>query len=275
MDILSPQILSLFALVGALAGVLAGMFGIGGGIILIPMFLITFRLAGFAPDVIVHAAFATSLAIIIPTAVSSTLGHRKRGNVNWHQVGRMACGSIVGVLCGSSLAAGLSGETLKGLFGLMQIATGARMLLHRAAHLPPEEADYAPLPTMLLTGFAVGCFSSFFGVGGGVVAVPMMVILLRQPIHLAVGNSSGLMMVSALIGTASYAVHGWQRPDLPPLSLGYVNLLVAALIAPVTILCARVGVRLASRMSHAKLSRAFALFIVGVGAYMFLRYIWR
>jgi uncharacterized membrane protein YfcA len=126
-----------------------------------------------------------------------------------------------------------------------------------------------------MTGFTVGAFSSFFGVGGGVIAVPMMVILLRQPIHQAVGNSSGLMVVSALTGTLSYILHGWKLPGLPPYSFGYVNLLVAALIAPATIVCARLGVRLASRMTHDKLSKAFALFVITVGVYMLLKFIWR
>ena len=274
MDILTLPILSLFAVIGSLAGILAGLFGIGGGIILIPMFLVVFRLAGFTPEVIVHSAFGTSLAIIIPTAISSVLGHRKRGNVDWHQVMRMACGSIAGVAVGSSLAAGLSGETLKGLFGLMQIATGVRMLLHGSTHFPPEEPGYARLWPMLLTGFAVGAFSSFFGVGGGVIAVPLMVILLHQPIHLAVGNSSGLMVISALTGSASYVLHGLGRADLPPFSFGYVNLLVAALIAPATVVCARLGVRLASRLSRDKLSIAFACFIVAVGVYMVASFIW-
>lgn len=273
MDILSLPMLLLFVLIGSLSGVLAGLFGIGGGIILIPIFLIIFKLVGFAPDIIVHAAFGTSLAIIIPTAISSALGHRKRGNVNWHKVGRMALGSIAGVAVGSSLAAVLSGDMLKASFGLMQIATGARMLMHRTEHLPPEEPGYSPLLPMLLTGFAVGWFSSFFGVGGGVIAVPMMVILLRQPIHLAVGNSSGLMVVSALIGAASYVLHGWGRPDLPPYSLGYVNLLIALLIAPTTIISARLGVRLASRLSRDKLSKAFAWFIIVVGVYMFAMFL--
>jgi uncharacterized membrane protein YfcA len=187
----------------------------------------------------------------------------------------MACGSIAGVAVGSSLAAGLSGEILKGLFGLMQIATGVRMLLHGASHLPPEEPHYARLWPMLMTGFVVGAFSSFFGVGGGVIAVPLMVILLRQPIHLAVGNSSGLMVISALTGCASYILHGLGRVDLPPFSCGYVNLLVAVLIAPATVVCARLGVRLASRMSRDKLSITFACFIITVGVYMVARFFWR
>jgi uncharacterized membrane protein YfcA len=268
MDLLAPLSLFAFAMVGALAGLLAGLFGIGGGIILIPIFIAVFRLAGFPAEHIVHIAFGTSLAIIIPTAISSSLGHRKRGNLSHRQVARMAIGSVAGVAVGSSLAAGLPGDMLKGLFGLMQVATGVRMILHRDSQLPAEEPGYAPLLPALLVGFAVGAFSSFFGVGGGVIAVPMMLILLRQPIHLAVGNSSALMVVSALTGAASYAWHGWGEPGLPPFSLGYVNLLVAALIAPATTIFARLGVRVASSLSRDKLTRSFAWFIIAVGIYM-------
>lgn len=270
MDSFSLPILVLFVLVGSMAGFLAGLMGIGGGIILIPLFLWAFKVAGFAPDIIVHAAFGTSLAIIIPTAVSSTLGHRKRGNVEWRQVLRMAYGSVFGVLAGSSLAAGLPGDVLKGLFGLMQIGSGLKMFRHQS-HLPPEEAAGIPTSRMLLTGFVVGVFSSFFGVGGGIVAVPMMVIFLRQPIHLAVGNSSALMVLSALAGTASYVFHGWGLSQLPPFSLGYVNQLVALIIAPLTIVFARLGVRLASRTDHAKLMKTFAGFLILTGTWMALR----
>ena len=121
------QALFIFLLLGALAGILAGLFGIGGGIILIPCFLWAFPLAHFSPEILVHTAFGTSLAIIIPTAISSAWGHRKRGNVDFHAAWRLAGGSIIGVALGSSLAAGLSGDLLKGLMGMMQIGIGLRM----------------------------------------------------------------------------------------------------------------------------------------------------
>ncbi len=267
MELFAASTWLLFILVGVLAGLLAGLFGIGGGLVMIPMFIWGFRVAGFAPEIIVHLAFGTSLAIIIPTAVSSALGHRKRGNVDWHVVTRMACGSLVGVVIGSSLAAGLAGDTLKGLFGLMQIGVGSRLFAR-----PPQLPAGDPLPPtwgkVLLIGLIVGTFSAFFGVGGGVIAVPLIMVLLHQSMHRAVGNSSGLMVVSALAGTASYIGHGWANPQLPPFSLGYVNLLVTVLVAPFTILMARVGVRVASRTSHARLVKVFAVLIILVGVRM-------
>jgi hypothetical protein len=267
MELLTPSILLMFALVGALAGLLAGLFGIGGGLILIPMFLWAFKAAGFAPPVIVHLAFGTSLAIIIPTAVSSALGHRKRGNVDWQLVMRMACGSVVGVACGSTLAAGLPGDTLKGLFGLMQIGVGSRLFMRPPAE-PTTMQDTPGWFPVLVIGFIVGGFASFFGVGGGVIAVPLIMIFLHQSMHRSVGNSSGLMVVSALTAALSYIWHGWGNPQLPSFSLGYVNLLVTLLVAPFTVIMARVGVRIASRTSHARLVRVFAVLIICVGVRM-------
>jgi len=272
MELLTPTILLMFALVGALAGLLAGLFGIGGGLILIPMFLWAFKLAGFAPQIIVHLAFGTSLAIIIPTAISSALGHRKRGNVDWNLVLRMACGSVVGVAVGSSLAAGLSGDMLKGMFGLMQIGVGSK-LFARPPKLPEGNGARAGWWPLLAIGFIVGSFSAFFGVGGGVIAVPL-IMLLQHSMHHAVGNSSGLMVISALTGTISYMIHGWGIPQLPPFSLGYVNMLVTVLVAPFTIVMARYGVRIANKTSHARLVRVFAVLIILVGLRMAASAFW-
>lgn len=270
MELLTPQILFLFGVLGSLAGLLAGLLGIGGGIILVPLFLWVFNFAGFPAELVVHCAFATSLAIIIPTAISSTLGHRKRGNVEWHQVYYLAIGGILGAILGSSLAAQLSGGWLKGLFGVMQIVVGFKLFLEKK-YLPPERDTLVPPAYLFAVGLAGGVFSSFFGVGGGVIAVPMMVILLRLPIHRAVGNSSALIVISSFFGALSYVWHGWELPGLPLLSMGYVNTLVATIVAPFTIVCARLGVRLAGRFSHDRLVKVFAGVLVLVG----LRMIWR
>lgn len=265
----APEILLLFGLVGALAGFLAGLFGIGGGIVMIPLFLWVFRVAGFSPEIIVHTAFGTSLAIIIPTAISSAWSHRLRGNVDSRAALRLAIASLLGVAVGSSLSAGLSGEVLKGLMGVMQISVGLRMYFQTP---PPEGRTPNPaLAPAVAIGFAVGAFSAFFGVGGGIIAVPLMVFFLGFTMHQAVGTSSALMVISALSGTLSYIWHGWGRADLPAYSLGYVNFLVALLIAPMTVLFARVGVKTAAKTAHARLFKAFALFIVAIGANMVVK----
>jgi len=260
----------LFVVLGSLAGFLAGLLGIGGGIILVPLFLWTFDAAGFAPEILVHIAFGTSLAVIIPTAISSTFGHRKRGNVEWHQVAYLCLGGLFGALGGAWIASLLSGEWLKGLFGVMQIFVALQMIIFQP-RLPPERSDKVPSWPLVAVGFAGGVFSAFFGVGGGVIAVPLMVIVLRFPIHLAVGNSSALIVVSSLFGALSYMFHGWSADLLPPFSLGYVNCLVFALVAPFSIGMARLGVRVASRTAHDKLAKVFALLLVLVGLRMIYR----
>lgn len=266
----SLLIIVLFALLGSCAGFLAGLLGIGGGILLVPLFLWAFPLAGFPPETVVHAAFGTSLAIIVPTALSSTFGHRKRGNVNWRQVSYLVCGGVVGAMLGASLASYLSGDHLKLFFGLMQIAVALRMYRSRK-YLPPERSEPVAPPLLVLVGLAGGAFSAFFGVGGGVVAVPLLVILVQLPIQLAVGNSSALIVVSSLAGALSYLVHGLPVPGLPAWSVGYVNFLVVALVAPFTMLFARLGVRLASRLPHDKMVKVFSVLLVVVG----LRVIYR
>ena len=262
--------LFLFVVLGSLAGFLAGLLGIGGGIILVPLFLWAFASAGFSPEILVHTAFGTSLAIIIPTAFSSTLGHRKRGNVEWHQVFYLCLGGFLGAISGAWFASLLSGDWLKGLFGVMQILVALQMIIFNP-RLPPERSDSVPLLPLIAVGFSGGVFSAFFGVGGGVIAVPLMVIALSFPIHLAVGNSSALIVISSLSGALSYIYHGWGSILLPPFSLGYVNCLVFLLVAPFTIGMARLGVRVASRTAHDKLIKIFAVLLVLVGMRMIYR----
>jgi uncharacterized membrane protein YfcA len=268
----SFSILSLILLVilGSLAGFLAGLLGIGGGIILVPLFLWIFNVAGFSPEVLVHTALGTSLAVIIPTALSSTFGHRKRGNVQWNQVVSLCLGAALGALIGAWLASLLSGVWLKGLFGIMQLVVALQLLIFNP-RLPPEYAAPVPKIYLVLVGLAGGVFSAFFGVGGGVIAVPLMVIVLGLPVHLAVGNSSALIVISSLAGALSYIFHGWQQPELPPYSLGYVNVLVFALVAPFTIGMARIGVRVASGTTHDRLLRAFSGLLILVGLRMIYR----
>jgi uncharacterized membrane protein YfcA len=270
MELISPQIIALILVVGGLAGFLAGLLGIGGGVILVPMFLWLFPLAGFPAEHIVHVAFATSLAIILPTSISSVLNHRLQGNVAWNMVFFLVIGGVVGSLGGASLASILPGEKLKLAFALLMIAVSLKLLFYKQK-LEFEEisSDYKRTP-LILVGFVGGFASAFFGIGGGVVAVPLMLMLLRVPIILAVGNSSALIVVSSFAAVCCYIYYGWDQTDLPPFSLGYVNLLVAAIIAPASMLAARQGVKLASRTSQAKLVRAFAVLLMIVGVKILL-----
>lgn len=270
MHILSPEIIATLLASGVLAGFCAGLLGIGGGVILVPLFLWCFPLAGFPAAGMVHSAIGTSLGIIVFTATSSALAHRKHGNVNWAQVFYLAIGGACGAILGATLAAHLPGDKLKGIFGAMLILVGLKMFFSQK-HLPPERDTPVPIPSLLLVGLTGGSFSAFFGIGGGVVTVPLMVLVLHLPIQLAVGNASALIVVSSFFGTASYIHHGWHLAGLPAFSLGYVNLLVVAIVAPASTLCARLGARVARRTSHDKLSMVFALLQLFIGGNILFR----
>ncbi|WP_303721622.1 sulfite exporter TauE/SafE family protein [Malonomonas rubra] len=264
MELLSPEVITLIFLFGAFAGFLAGLLGIGGGVILVPLFLWLFPLVNFPASIVVHMAFGTSLAIIIPTAFSSTLGHRKRGNVDWQIVGSLAIGGSLGALIGSTAAAYIPGQHLKLVFGILQIVVALKLIFFHP-YLPPERTDPVPWHQSFWVGVAGGMFSAFFGVGGGVVAVPIMLIIMQLPIHLAVGNSSALIVVSSFAGTIGYVLHGLQQPETAPMSLGYVNVLVATVVAPVSMVFARLGVKFATRTSQKNLIKYFAVLLVLIG----------
>lgn len=271
MDILSPQIILLSLLTGSFAGFLAGLLGIGGGVILVPLFLWLFPIAGFPPDLIVHTAFGTSLAIILPTAVSSTLGHRQRGNVDWYMVVFLVLGGVVGSLLGSSAAAVLPGEKLKMYFGLMQIAISLKLLFYKT-YVPTEKQQQPKRTALVLVGFVGGFFSAFFGIGGGVIAVPLLLIVLHLPIRLAVGNSSALIVFSSFSAVICYIWYGMQNPVSTPFSLGYVNILVTLLVAPLTMIFARIGVKFAAATSQTKLVKIFAVMLMFVGIKILLKW---
>ncbi len=269
MELLTLPTLIGFAVLGTGAGAAAGLLGIGGGVILVPLFLWSFQLIGIDAQVVVHSAFATSLATIIPTAVSNTWGHNKLGNVCRRHVLFLAIGAVIGAVSGAWIASLLSGGVLKMAFGVMQLAVAAKLLLGKQPEAHGERREGSGL--LLFTGFVGGLFSSFFGIGGGVIAVPLMVLLLRFPMHLAVGNSSALIIVSSLMGTCSYVFLGWGELALKNGFCGYVFLPAVLMVVPFALLGSRIGVSLAGRFSQRRMIRIFALLLIFVGIRMILR----
>jgi len=256
---------------GTLVGFLGGFLGIGGGAVMIALLHYwVFPSLGVSPEVVVHLCFGTALAIIIPGSIAGSLAQTRIGNVNWRFVCLLALPGIPGSFLGSTIAAHLPSNVLRPLFGILLILISAQMFLQKKT---PEETTVAFSPRLsaiLMVGGVVGLFSGLFGLGGGVIAIPLMVKVLRIPIHKAVGNSIALVLFTSLIGAAGYVLHGWGDPNLPPYSLGYVHVPGWILAGVPSILLSGLGVKLARKTRPVGLRRVFALILGAVGVRMVL-----
>ncbi len=242
---------------GAVAGTLAGLLGVGGGIVIVPVLSWVLALIAFPPDISQHMAVATSLATIIPTAISSTRAHRARGAVDDALVRRWGTAMVAGALIGGLAARYVSGDVLRLIFGAVALIVAVNMAIPRTlvvgTSLPGGTAGQ-PVPLM------IGLFSALMGIGGGTLAVPVQSAF-SVPVHRAVGTAAAFGLLIAIPGTLGFVWAGWGRADLPPGSLGYVNLPAAAAIIPTTWAFAPLGARLAHAIDQSALKRAFALFL--------------
>ncbi len=259
-------ICGLFA-AGGLSGFLAGLFGIGGGAILVPILAESFAALGVAPTVQAHLAIGTSLAIIILTAIRSYAAHRARGAPDAALLKSWLVATPLGVIVASSLVALVSGGTLKLIFAIVALLLALKMLFNRASWT--LASDLPPEPWRRGVGFLIGFVSTFMGIGGGNLNNLFMTTYGRT-IHQAVATSAGLGLLIAIPGTLGYVWAGWGRPELPPLSLGYINLLAVALVTPTAVLTAPYGAKLAHGLSKRQLEVAFGVFLITVAA----RFLW-
>ncbi|SEM10134.1 sulfite exporter TauE/SafE family protein [Halomonas caseinilytica] len=246
---------------GGIAGTLAGLFGIGGGLIIVPALVFAFDLQGVVPEVSMHLAVGTSLATIVVTGASSAWGHYRRGSVHRTWFLALLPGLMLGAIAGVFVAGNLSGGRLGTLFGIFMLLVAARMLLGvrpRPGRLTPGRG------VMMLAGVVIGAVSALFGIGGGTLSVPW---LSRSGATMtqAVGTSSVCGLPIALFGAATFIIVGWQAPGLPPGALGYVMWPAFLGIVLASVPCARLGVWLAHRLPGRLLRLAFAALLAGVG----------
>jgi uncharacterized membrane protein YfcA len=256
--------------VGALAGFFAGLFGIGGGAVLVPVFYECFRLAGVPLEVRMPLCIGTSLAIIIPTSIRSFRAHYARGAVDMEILKSWWLPIVVGVIAGSITARYAPERLFKIVFVGVAWSAAARLLLARDNWKLGDDLPKGPL--MRLYGFVVGLLSTLMGIGGGLFSNLLMTFYGR-PIHQAVATSSALAVLISLPGALGYVYAGWpaaaRYPDVAalqlPFALGYVSLIGALLVMPTSLLTAPLGVRAAHALSKRNLELAFGcyLFIVG------------
>jgi uncharacterized membrane protein YfcA len=257
--------------VGALSGFLAGVFGIGGGAILVPVFYECFRLAGVPLEVRMPLCIGTSLAIIIPTSVRSWRAHRARGAVDTEILKIWWLPVLAGVIAGSVTARYAPERLFKIVFVMVAYSAAARLLLARQSWTLGDDLPKGPL--MKAYGFAVGLLSTLMGIGGGLFANLLMTFYGR-PIHQAVATSAALAVLISIPGALGYVYAGWPAashyPDVAalqlPFALGYVSLIGAVLVMPASLLTAGVGVRVAHAMSKRTLEFAFGCYLLIVGS---------
>ncbi|MBS0469648.1 MAG: sulfite exporter TauE/SafE family protein [Proteobacteria bacterium] len=245
-------------LAGIVGGLIAGMLGVGGGIVIVPVLYHVMDLIGIDPGVRMHIAVGTSLATIIPTSISSLRSHNKKGAVDWEMLRRWVVPMVIGVAAGSLIAGEVRGQALALFFACVALPVAAQMAFFGedrriADSLPGGAGDWA------LAG-GIGGVSTMMGIGGGTIGVPAMT-LFGVPIHRAVGTASAFGAIISIPGTIGAFVTGWGAAGLPPYSLGYVNLLGFVLIAPASFVMAPFGAQIAHNMDRARLRKMFALFI--------------
>ncbi|MFS2318155.1 sulfite exporter TauE/SafE family protein [Maricaulis sp. D1M11] len=264
-----PLILALAA-AGAFAGLIAGLFGIGGGVVMVPAMYYTFQSLGYSDGPVMHVAIGTSLAVIVATSLRSVSAHAKKGAVDFDILKGWVPWIILGTLIGSYLAAMIPGRALTGIFGTMAVILSAQFFFGR-----PDWSLRESMPGGVLRaglGSLIGSLSALMGIGGGVFGVTLMT-LCGVKIHRAVATAAGFGVAIGVPGAVGYIVNGWGQSPVP-LSLGFVSLPGLAILAGSAFFVAPVGAHLAHSLPERQLKRFFAVGLVLVGGMLIREAVW-
>ncbi|WP_303291533.1 sulfite exporter TauE/SafE family protein [Marinobacter sp. SS5-14b] len=254
-------VIVLYLLLGALAGTMAGLFGIGGGLVIVPVLIFSFGFMGVSPEIAAHLAIGTSLATIVFTSLSSIRTHHQHGAVRWDLFRPMTGGIVVGALIGAWTAAMISGPVLQTIIGVFAILVALKMILEVN---PKPGRDVPGTAGLGVAGGLIGWASAIFGIGGGTVSVPYLTwcnVRMQQ----AVATSAACGLPIALAGAAGNIWTGWQHPELPELSFGFIYLPALIGIVATSVIFARIGAKLAHRLDGRLLKRIFAIVLIIVG----------
>lgn len=269
-EFITNNIATFFALVatGAFAGILAGLLGVGGGIVIVPVLFFLFQKFGASPETAMAVATATSLATIVPTSISSIRSHMQKGNVDFDLLKRWATFILLGVLTGSWLVTRVDGNWLTVLFGVIATSSALNMLLRAG-----KPAFYEQLPGkagQATMGTSVGFFSSMVGIGGGTISVPLLT-LYNYSAHKAVGTAAAIGLIISLPGAMIMLLVGNTPADAPVGTLGLINIVGFVCIVPLTILFAPMGAFLAGTLDSIKLKKIFAVVLLITGLRMLVQ----
>jgi uncharacterized protein len=272
MDVLPPlqELLPLaaeLAIAGIIAGFLAGLFGIGGGAVLVPVSYQILGTLGVDDAIRMHISVGTSLAIIVPTALRSTLSHFRRGAVDTDLLRSFLVPVPAGVIAASIVAAHISGSSLRLIFAAVAFVVAVKLLFSRDNWKLGTNIPHNPLRAVC--GFAIGFLSTLMGIGGGVFNNTFMTLYGRQILQ-AVATSAGVGVLISIPGVLGYVWAGWGEHRLPPYSAGFVNIPIALIIIPLTLLLAPLGVRAAHALPKRLLEIGFGVFLLTVSLRFFV-----
>lgn len=250
---------------GIFAGFVAGLFGIGGGFVVVPALLLVFSYFGVDPEAVTHLAIGTSLATIIVTSLRSVNAHNKRGAVDFPIIRDWAPGLVVGVLMGLFLALYMDGRSLKWIFSIGVFLMGVHFIRPLYKAKPTEDSSMPKGPVLWSISSFLGGFSALLGIGGGTIAVLVMTSS-GQPIHRAVATAAGFGTVIAVPSAIGFAILGLGENGLPFGSVGYVNLIAVAAITAMSYFTAPIGARAAHSLNAVALKRVFGIYLIATSA---------
>ncbi len=255
--------LVLLLVIGAFAGVIAGLLGVGGGIVLVPAFFYAFAHLGYGGGQLMQVCISTSLATIVVTSLRSVLAHHRKGAVDWGILKDWSAFIVVGAVAGMLLASQLKSTTLQAVFGVLAMIAGLYMAFGRDHWRWGNDMPGQPARALLAVG--LGFFSALMGIGGGTFGVPVMSLYAVQ-IHRAVATAAGFGLLIAVPSAIGFLF--LDVPDAPPYSVGAVNFPAFAVIIAMTLITTPWGVKLAHAMNPRPLKRAFAVFVILVALNM-------
>jgi uncharacterized protein len=261
------ELLNAYILLGVFAGTMAGLLGVGGGLLIVPVLLYLWQPSGLGAELAMPLAIGTSLAVIVFTSLSSVLAHHRRGAVLWSMVGKLTPGILVGTLLGALLATATSAALLKIIFALFEWFVAAQMFF--TAQRSSAHGEKLGMLTTTAAGTFIGSVSALVGIGGGTLTVPFLnacKLSMRQ----AIGSSSACGVPIAIGGALSYLYLGWGHNGLPEMTWGYIYAPAMWAVALSSVVFAPIGAALAHRLATSTLKKIFAGFLMLLGAWMFL-----
>ncbi|MBZ2165946.1 sulfite exporter TauE/SafE family protein [Methanobacterium spitsbergense] len=270
MDFLLYIVALLFT--GVLVGFTSGLLGVGGGFIMVPVQFFLLTSLGIDPTTAIRVAFGTSLAVILPTAISGTIGHKRRGAVLTEPTVFMGISGIIAAFIGGTLASNIPGEYLKIIFGVLVLVAATWMLVAKY----PEHGSEPKKGILkyLIIGFIAGILSGLLGIGGGVILVPILSILMGFSMHRAVGTSTAVLIFTSLGGIIAYTLNGVNISGLPPYSIGYVNLIQLITLSIITVPMAQLGVNASHKIPERELRYLYIAVMFYIGLKMMGIFSW-